>query len=177
MSDYESDGDFRDDDFNENDEPDFAEDMMNTYYENDIRENGHEKDDEDVKEERIENALYTEGEETIEKDMEEKEEDEVEDESEDELPDKLKSKIVPRQLRKSSPVMTKFEYAYFISQRAFAIERNSPLMIPDTNFTSAIDIAREETERGLNPLIIQRVMPNGAIEEWKCSELRLYKSF
>ena len=176
MSDYESDGDFRDDDFNENDEPDFAEDMLNTYYENDIRENGHEKDDEDVKEEKMENELYQEGEEHIEKDVEDKEED-VEDESEDEMPEKIKSKIVPRQLRKSPPVMTKFEYAYFLSQRAFAIERNSPLMYADTKFTSAIDIAREETEMGLNPLIIQRVMPNGAIEEWKCSELRLYKSF
>ena len=175
MSDYESEEEILDNEFNDNDEPDFAEDMLNQYYENEILINGHDKDDEDVREEKIENELYPEGEEHIERETEDQEE--IEEESDDEATVKARSKIVLKNLRKSLPVMTKFEYAYFISQRAFAIENNSPLMIPETEFSSAIDIAREETEKGLNPLIIQRIMPNGTIEEWKSSELRLYKSF
>ena len=58
-----------------------------------------------------------------------------------------------------------------------AIEHNSPLMNIDTKFIHSIDIAREETEMGLNPIIIQRIMPNGDIEEWKCSELRIPKNY
>jgi DNA-directed RNA polymerase subunit K/omega len=69
--------------------------------------------------------------------------------------------------------MTKYEYSYLISQRAIAIENDSPLMNPDTKFIHAIDIAREETELGLNPIIIRRIIPPNNIEEWKCSELKL----
>jgi DNA-directed RNA polymerase subunit K/omega len=70
--------------------------------------------------------------------------------------------------------MTKYEFSYLVSQRALAIEHGSPLMYPETRFIHAIDIAREETFMGLNPIIIQRVIPvlgGELIEEWKCSEL------
>jgi DNA-directed RNA polymerase subunit K/omega len=73
--------------------------------------------------------------------------------------------------------MTKFEYSYLISQRALAIENGSPLMYPETSFIHSIDIAREETRMGLNPIIIQRQIPPNIIEEWKCSELKLQEYY
>jgi len=74
--------------------------------------------------------------------------------------------------------MTKFEYSSLIYWRAQMIENvNSPLMIPDTKFINSIDISKEETDKKVNPIIIVRNLPNGTIEEWKCSELSLPKSF
>jgi hypothetical protein len=35
----------------------------------------------------------------------------------------------------------------------------------------------EETDTGLNPIIIKRTLPNGDIEEWKNSELLPNKTF
>jgi DNA-directed RNA polymerase subunit K/omega len=57
------------------------------------------------------------------------------------------------------------------------IENGSPLMLPDTKEIKAIKIAMEETDAGLNPIIIRRTLPNGNIEEWKNSELFPTKNF
>lgn len=155
------------------------EDMDNEaeFYDLDAEVNGHDKDEEDIRESRLGEALED-GEEKEENDGEEKE-DEDEDElmEEDETPPKSTSRVVPASARRTNPIMTKFEYSYIISQRAMAIEHNSPLMNPKTKFIHSIDIAREETEMGLNPIIIQRIMPNGDIEEWKCKELRIPKNY
>jgi DNA-directed RNA polymerase subunit K/omega len=97
------------------------------------------------------------------------------DDDEDEEPEVVEDKPAKKRAvrRITLPLMTKFEYSYLISQRAMMIENNSPLMIPDTIYTNSIDIAREETEKGVNPIIIVRKLPNGNIEEWKCIELQL----
>jgi DNA-directed RNA polymerase I, II, and III subunit RPABC2 len=138
--------------------------------------NGHAVDEEDVNADKYEENLY----EKPEQEEDEEEEKEIESDEEFEevevIPEekkKEKAKIVPSELRKTFPYMTKFEYSYLISQRALAIEHGSPLMIPDTSFIHSIDISKEETEKGLNPIIIQRPLPNGSFEEWKCSELKI----
>ncbi len=136
--------------------------------------NGHNADEEDVDQEKADAELYDGNEENVEHEHEEELEDEVELEEVQEIPEeKVSSKVVPKSERKSFPYMSKYEYAYIISQRAMAIGNNSPLMYPETKFIHAIDIAREETQMGINPIIIRRPLPNGMIEEWKCNELKL----
>ncbi len=141
--------------------------------------NGHAVDEEDVNADKYEENLYEKAEqdeEDEEKALESDEElEEVEVTQEEKKKEKIK--IVSSELRKTFPYMTKFEYSYLISQRALAIEHGSPLMIPDTIYIHSIDISKEETEKGLNPIIIQRPLPNGSIEEWKCSELKIPFSY
>jgi len=157
--------------------------------------NGHDEDEEDVEQAKIENALYKSDDENEEPSEDEFEEDGIlgiEKEQEDNVDNLIAeekaaaaakkkepvSKVVPPEKRKTNPIMTKFEFTNLIAWRAQMIENvNSPLMIPDTKFTNSIDIAREETEKGVNPIIIVRNLPNGSIEEWKCSELSLPKAF
>lgn len=153
-------------------------DIEGGFYDPDAAPNGHDRDEEDVREAKMEDELEkreTNAEEEAEDDEAEEEEDDEAEEEED-IPKKV-SNIVPANLRKTIPVMTKFEYSYLVSQRAMAIENGSPLMNPDTTHTHSIDIAMEETVNGLNPIIIQRILPNGDIEEWKCRELRLPKYY
>ena len=138
---------------------------------NEANGHGFKGDEEDEAEERAEEENYgdiepTEGQDDGIKPEEEEEEEEIE-----QVEEKVDTKIVPMNKRKTSKLMTKFEYSYLISQRAMAIEHGSPLMIQNTEFIHSLDIAREETHKGVNPIIIQRELPNGLIEEWKCSEL------
>lgn len=137
--------------------------------------NGHQKDEEEVNEDKMEEELHGETEPQEPEDDglkadDEEDIDEEEDES-DKVANKIASKLVPSNKRKTSKIMTKFEYSYIISQRAMTIEHGSPLMYPETTYIHSIDIAKEETDKGINPIIIQRVLPSGFIEEWKCSEL------
>ena len=175
------------------DEYDETAQYANDYddYQEEEETNGHYLDEEDVENEKIEEKIYDDDEE--ENPSEDEFEEEgilgLEKEQEDNIDDLtltgkiskkepiLPSKIIPVNKRRTIPIMTKFEYSYLISQRAMMIENDSPLMIPNTKFRDAIDIAREETEKKVNPIILQRTLPNGTIEEWKCSELALPKSY
>jgi DNA-directed RNA polymerase subunit K/omega len=148
------------------------------FYDLDAEVNGHDKDEEDIQRDRLGDALEEGAEKEDEEEGAEKEDDDDEEMlEEEETPVKGVSRVVPSSLRRTNPILTKFEYSYIISQRAMAIEHNSPLMNPETKLINSIDIAREETETGLNPIIIQRILPNGDIEEWKCSELRVPKNY
>ena len=153
-------------------------DIDGGFYDPESAPNGHDQDEEDVRQQKLEDELEKreDGEEDVEIEGEEEAE-EDEDMEEEDIPPKKLSRIVPANLRKTIPVMTKFEYSYLVSQRAMAIENGSPLMNPETTHIHSIDIAKEETANGLNPIIIQRILPNGDIEEWKCKELRLPKNY
>jgi len=169
MSDYEDDNEENYDfGFYDDDEKDVQQDDDDIQLKDEVVVNGHDADEEDVNEMKMENELYEHNEEQAEQD--EPDTDEVE---EVVVEEKVVSKFVPKSERKTVPFMTKFEYSYLISQRALAIGNNSPLMIPDTEYIHAIDIAKEETLKGVNPIIMQRELPNGMIEEWTCSELKL----
>jgi len=147
------------------------------FYDLDADVNGHDKDEEDIQRDRLGDALEEGVEKEDDEGVEKEDDDEEELVEEEEVPPKGTSRILPASSRRTNPIMTKFEYSYIISQRAMAIENNSPRMNIETNFINSIDIAREETEMGLNPIIIQRILPNGDIEEWKCSELRVPKNY
>lgn len=154
-------------------------------YQDEELENGHDEDEEDVELDRLEEKLYDDENEENPSDLEYEEDGilGIEREQEDTVDDFIKkkkaipNKIVPENKRKTRPYMTKFEYSYLVSQRAMMIENGSPLMIPDTKLIHAIDIAKEETEKKVNPIIIQRILPSGFVEEWKCSELNPTKMF
>lgn len=169
---------------------DEAADHNDDYDEEDIA-NGHDLDEEDVEEVIKEKELYDSDEEK--ENFDEFEENDILgveqefDNTVDEFPTSSKkaekekkekpSKVVSPEKRITNPIMTKFEYARLISSRANMIANTSIYMNPNTKFKNAIDIAKEETEMGINPIIIVRVLPNGNIEEWKCSELALPKSY
>lgn len=150
--------------------------------------NGHNEDEEDLDEDNEEREKFDSDNESIasldeEKDPDKPQEEEEEDmEGENEIEEKKeepkkKSKVVDPSKRVTNKIMTKFEYAYIVAKRAEMIEHGSPLMIPDTKETRAIRIAMEETDAGLNPIIIRRTLPNGNVEEWKNSELLPTKNF
>ncbi len=149
---------------------------------------GHSEDEEDINDEREDREKYdSDNDSMISYDEENKimevdkpEDDEIETEDDDEEKKeepKKKSKVVDPSKRVTNPIMTKYEYSYIVAKRAEMIEHGSPLMIPDTKEIKAIKIAEEETENGLNPIIIRRTLPNGNIEEWKNSELLPTKNF
>jgi DNA-directed RNA polymerase subunit K/omega len=165
-------------------------------YQDEEEANGHDLDEEDVEAQKMEDALYKSDDEEEPSSEDEFQEDGIlglENEQEDNVDDfgppgsgakatkvpkkDVSVKIISDKERKTHPIMTKFEYSYFISQRAIMIEHDSPLMIPDTQFYNAIDIAKEETEKKVNPIIIYRHLPNGTAEKWKCSELQLPKKY
>jgi DNA-directed RNA polymerase subunit K/omega len=172
MSDYEDDDD-QSYDFNSESEQEVDDEEAFLGHE----ANGHNilKDEEEETENKAEEELYGETEPVEPEDDGAKlmeEEFEEEPEPVEEKPE-IKFGKVPKDKRKTSKVMTKYEFSYMVSQRALAIEHGSPLMYPDTKFIHAIDIAREETFMGLNPIIIQRIIPvlgGELIEEWKCNE-------
>ena len=147
---------------------------------------GHSEDEEDLNEDREDREkydsdndsmlTYDEENKLIEVDKADDDEDEEEEEEKKEEP-KKKSKIVEPSKRTTVNRMTKYEYAYIVAKRAEMIEHGSPLMFPDTKEIKAIKIAMEETDAGLNPIIIRRTLPNGLIEEWKNSELLPTKNF
>jgi len=153
-------------------------DLDEGFFDPDSVVNGHDKDEEDILQDQLADAPETgEGEEEGEDEEDIEKEEEEEEEVEEEAVPKTVSRIVPDNLRKTNPIMTKFEYSYLISQRAMAIENGSPLMNIETKHIHSIDISKEETMMGLNPIIVQRILPSGDIEEWKCRELKLPKYY
>ena len=149
---------------------------------------GHDVDEEDAQEENDEREKYESDNETVGSLDDDKDPDKPEDEDEEELENeeeeedkkeesKKKEKIIEPSKRITNPIMTKFEYSYIVAKRAEMIENGSPLMLPDTKEIKAIKIAMEETDAGLNPIIIRRTLPSGNVEEWKSYELRSTKNF
>jgi DNA-directed RNA polymerase subunit K/omega len=173
MSDIDSGSEYGNDDYDYTYDDDVEEVRdRDDYYDSEILLNGHIEnqgpEDEQIEAEKYDATLENED---VDPNMISDDED-----LEEEVDDKIQTLKVTDN-RRTPSIMTKFEYSYMVSQRAMAIENNSPLMIPDTKMVHAIDIAKEETAMGLNPIIIQRVLPNGNIEEWKCSELSLPQTY
>jgi DNA-directed RNA polymerase subunit K/omega len=157
---------------------------MDDFFDNEFDEpTGHNEDEEDVQEEHEERERYDTDEESVgseddeDKSLKEDEESEEDEEEEKKEEPKKKSRVVEPFKRVTNKIMTKYEYSYIVAKRAEMIEHGSPLMFPDTKFTKAIEIAMEETDQGVNPIIIRRTLPNGNIEEWKNSELLPTKNY
>jgi len=172
MSDYEDDDDASYEFFSEDEQEVDDEDA---FLGNEA--NGHGvKDEEDEQENKAEEELYGEIEPQEPEDDGDKPLDDDEEEIDTDIVEStdVNYKKISILKRKTAKIMTKFEYSYLISQRAMAIEQGSPLMFSKTKYIHAIDIAKEETHLGVNPIIIQRILPSNIgdlIEEWKCNEL------
>ena len=68
------------------------------------------------------------------------------------------------------PILTKYEKARIIGQRASQIARNMPAMISTKGLKDDIQIAEKELEAKKTPMIVRRLLPDGTHEDWRISE-------
>lgn len=72
------------------------------------------------------------------------------------------------------PVLTKYERARLIGERAEQISRGSPPLVDVGKLTDPVDIAEKELTLKMIPLMIQRTLPNGNVEIWKIEDLIIF---
>ena len=70
----------------------------------------------------------------------------------------------------TSPYMTKYERARVLGTRALHLAKGAIAMV-ETDETDALKIAALELTAGVIPIIVQRQLPSGVVEEWKVSEM------
>lgn len=85
----------------------------------------------------------------------------------------MSAKIVPKDQRRTLPVITKYELAAILAARATEIADFQPPTVPNPGTTDPIKIAQLEFEAGKSPKKVQRVWPDGSIEVWSLSELQV----
>ncbi len=83
--------------------------------------------------------------------------------------------ITPKDERKGSPFLTKYEKAKVLGVRAAQLGKNAPCMVDPRGAHNVLEIAKMELAAGVLPLVLQRHLPNGKIEEWPVSELQVLK--
>lgn len=76
-----------------------------------------------------------------------------------------------RQIRRTTPHMTKYERTRILGLRALQISNNAPVMVPVEKETDPLKIATKELVAGKVPFIIRRRLPNGTFEDWAVNEL------
>jgi DNA-directed RNA polymerase I, II, and III subunit RPABC2 len=81
--------------------------------------------------------------------------------------------IVPPDHRKTSEVMTEYEYAEVISHRAKHIENGGPVYVDIGNETDPIVMAEMEILQKKCPLSIRRVHNNLVAELWQVNSMVL----
>lgn len=67
--------------------------------------------------------------------------------------------------------ITKYELARVLGARALQLSMGAPPLLKVTVDDSLIDIAREELEAGMLPVIIRREMPNGETQDISLRDL------
>jgi DNA-directed RNA polymerase subunit K/omega len=76
-------------------------------------------------------------------------------------------------IRKSRPILSKYEAASIVGMRSQQIVQGSaPLVTVPTD--DPIEIAQAELNAKIIPVVIRRILPNGVAEYWRLSELRYY---
>ena len=75
--------------------------------------------------------------------------------------------------RRSTNIMTKYEFARLIGVRENMLNQMAPPMVDITGFTNNVDIARREILEKKVPLIVRRYLPNGIIEDWNVADMDL----
>jgi DNA-directed RNA polymerase subunit K/omega len=75
--------------------------------------------------------------------------------------------------RNTIPVITKYELAAILTERAAEIADDQPITIKNPATTNPAEIARLEFESGKSPKKIKRVWPDGTVEIWSVTELRV----
>ena len=69
------------------------------------------------------------------------------------------------------PVLTKYEKARVIGERAEQIARGFPPLVDVGELTRPLDIALKELKEKKIPIMIRRPLPNGTVEVWKIDDL------
>jgi DNA-directed RNA polymerase subunit K/omega len=75
--------------------------------------------------------------------------------------------------REAKPVLTKYERVRILGDRAKQISLGAKPMLLEVDDLSPKEIAKLELEKGVIPLIIEKVFPDGKRERWKVSELKI----
>jgi DNA-directed RNA polymerase I, II, and III subunit RPABC2 len=80
-------------------------------------------------------------------------------------------KAVPKNERKTTKFMTKFEKARILGTRALQISMNAPVMVELQGETDPLVIAAKELKQQKVPMIIRRYLPDKSYEDWHVNEL------
>lgn len=78
---------------------------------------------------------------------------------------------VPKDKRKTTPYMTKYERARLLGTRALQISMNAPVLVDLEGETDPLQIALKELAQKKIPLVVRRFLPDGHYEDWTCDEL------
>lgn len=81
--------------------------------------------------------------------------------------------IVKLEDRITKPFMTIFERVRIIGDRAKQLSLGAKPMIKGLETMNPKEVAKLELEKGVMPLIIERVLPNGKKERWYTHELKI----
>jgi DNA-directed RNA polymerase subunit K/omega len=178
--DLSDDDDYESEDFSEVSDSEELEDITpNVVQDNDEEDNDIEEDveivssDEDV--ESAEEVEETEGDEACMykkakvKNLDEEDDEELELVYDD---DNIKfDEIVKPEDRITKPYMTIFERVRLLGDRAKQLSLGAKPMIKGIDMMNPKEIAKLELEKGVIPLIIERLLPNGKKERWHVNEL------
>ncbi len=80
-------------------------------------------------------------------------------------------KIVPKDMRRTSEIMTYAEYTRVVSERAKQIENGSPIFVELKNEHKPSNIAEKEILQKKCPLKIIRYLTKNIKEEWSVNEM------
>lgn len=83
----------------------------------------------------------------------------------------VKELAIPKELRSTTPYMTKYERARILGTRALQISLNAPVLVDIEGETDPLQIAKKELAQKKIPLVVRRHLPDGSYEDWGCDEL------
>jgi DNA-directed RNA polymerase subunit K/omega len=76
-------------------------------------------------------------------------------------------------IRRSKPILSKYEATSIVGMRAQQIVQGSAPLI-ETDLENPIDVAMAELKAKILPIIVRRIMADGSAEYWRLSELTYY---
>ena len=80
--------------------------------------------------------------------------------------------IIVDPLHRTLPIMTRFEKARILGERARQLNAGAEPMVPiDADVIDGYLMALEEFNKKMIPFIVRRPMPNGGSEYWKVKDL------
>jgi DNA-directed RNA polymerase I, II, and III subunit RPABC2 len=87
---------------------------------------------------------------------------------------KNKNGVIVDPFHKTLPILTKYEKARILGERAKQINSGADLFIEvESNITDGYLIAMKELEQKKIPFVVKRPLPNGGCEYWKLADLEI----
>lgn len=87
--------------------------------------------------------------------------------------DRKEAKPLKKDTRKTSSYLTKYEYAKLLGFRALQLSHGSTPKVERDGRVDNLEIAKEEINKRVIPLVVVRKLPGGEKEIWKISELNI----